>query len=129
MTGRARGVVLYDADCGFCKWSLGKILAWDRPGRLRAVAIQSAEGERLLAELSPEAKLASWHLVDEAGTLHSAGAAAEPLARMLPGGRPLAAVFRAFPGLTEGAYRYVAENRDRWPRLLRINASCEPRQR
>src|SRR5437763_17088280 len=123
MTGRARGVVLYDADCGFCKWSLGKILAWDRPGRLRAVAIQSAEGEHLLAELSPEAGLASWHLVDQAGTLHSAGAAAEHLARMLPGGRPLAAVLRALPRLPERAYHHLADNLDRWPRLLRLDAS------
>ena len=118
---------MYDGDCGFCKWSLDKILAWDRRGRLRAVAIQSAEGGRLLAGLSPDARLASWHLVDESGTLYSAGAAAEPLARMLPGGRPLAAVFRAFPRLTERAYRYVAEHRDRWARLLGIEASCEPR--
>ena len=129
MTARALGVVFYDADCGFCKWSLDKILAWDRRGRLRAVAIQSPEGERLLAELSRDARLASWHLVDEAGTLYSAGAAAEPLARMLPGGRPLGAVFRAFPRLTERAYRYVAGHRDRWARLLGIEASCEPRQR
>ncbi|MGZ4318858.1 MAG: thiol-disulfide oxidoreductase DCC family protein [Gaiellaceae bacterium] len=129
MTEGTRGVVLYDADCGFCKWSLDKILAWDRPGRLRAAAIQSAEGERLLAGLSPEARLGSWHLVDGDGTLHSAGAAAEPLVRLLPGGRPLAAVFRAFPGVTERAYRYVADHRDRWARLLRIDASCEPRHR
>ena len=44
--GRRRWPVLYDADCGFCKWSLDKLLAWDRRQRLRPVAIQSAEGER-----------------------------------------------------------------------------------
>jgi predicted DCC family thiol-disulfide oxidoreductase YuxK len=123
MTDGGRAVVLYDPDCGFCKWSLDRILAWDRPGRLRAAPIQSAEGERLLAGLSPQERLGSWHLVTADGTRYSGGAAAEPLARLLPAGRPLAAVFHAFPGLTERTYRYVAAHRDRWARLLRIDAS------
>jgi predicted DCC family thiol-disulfide oxidoreductase YuxK len=126
---RRQSVVLYDRDCGFCKWSLDKILAWDRAKRLRAVPIQSEEGERLLARVDPDARLDSWHLVTSEGQLFSAGAAAGPLARTLPLGRPLAAVFGAFPGLTERAYRYVAGNRDRWARLLRIDADCELRPR
>ena len=121
MTVPARTIVLYDQDCGFCKWTLDKILAWDRPKRLRAVAIQSDEGARLLAEVDPAARLDSWHLVTPDGSLFSAGAAVEPLARALPGGRPLAAVAHALPGLTERAYRYVADHRSTWARLLRIN--------
>lgn len=124
-----RNVILYDRDCGFCKWSLDKILAWDRSKRLRAVAIQSDEGERMLAGLDPETRLDSWHLVRTDGRLFSAGAAAAPLARLLPGGRPLAAVFTAFPRFTDRAYRYVADHRDRWARLLGIDASCEVRRR
>ena len=121
--------MLYDEDCGFCKWSLQKILAWDRSERLRPVPIQSDEGRRLLAPLVPDARLDSWHLVTTDGTLFSAGAAAEPLARMLPGGRPLGALFHAFPGFTERSYRYVARHRDRWARVLRIDANCEVRRR
>ena len=49
--------VLYDRDCGFCRWSLDKILAWDRRRRLRPVAIQSEEGQRLLAPVPPEHRL------------------------------------------------------------------------
>ena len=49
-----RHVVLYDADCGFCRWSLDKILRWDRCRQLRAVAIQSEEGDRLLAGMSED---------------------------------------------------------------------------
>ena len=124
-----QSVVLYDRDCGFCKWSLDKILAWDRSRRLLAVPIQSEEGERLLDRVDPGARLNSWHFVSSDGELFSAGAAAGPLARTLPFGRPLAAVFGAFPGLTERAYRYVAGHRDRWARLLRIDANCELRPR
>ena len=77
-------VILYDRDCGFCKWSLDKLLLWDRARRLHPVAIQSDEGERLLAGLSPAERLDSWHLVRPDGTVISAGAAAEPLARPAP---------------------------------------------
>ncbi len=121
-------IVLYDGDCGFCMWTLNKILAWDRAHRLKSVAIQSEEGELLLAGVDPEQRLDSWHLVTEDGMLYSAGAAAAPLALLLPGGRPLAALFAAFPRLTDSAYRYVARHRDRWVRLIGIDASCEPRR-
>jgi predicted DCC family thiol-disulfide oxidoreductase YuxK len=121
-------VILYDEDCGFCKWSLGRILAWDRSRRLRPVAIQSEEGGRLLAAIDPVARLDSWHLISD-GELFSAGAAAAALARILPGGRPFAAVFRALPDQTDRAYRYIARHRGRWARLLGIDANCESRRR
>jgi predicted DCC family thiol-disulfide oxidoreductase YuxK len=129
VTAYRQSVVLYDQDCGFCKWSLDKILVWDRSQRLRPVAIQSAEGDHLLAAVEPRARLDSWHFVNEDGKLFSAGAAAEQLARVLPWGRPLAAAFGAFPGPTERAYSYVARHRDRWARLLRLDANCELRRR
>lgn len=119
--------VLYDSDCGFCKWALDKILVWDRNRRLRPVAIQSEEGQRLLAEIPAERRLESWHLVSD-GDVRSAGAAAPDLFRALPGGRPLAALLRAFPGPTERAYRWVAGHRDLLARLLRIDATCELRR-
>src|SRR5207248_892628 len=85
-----QGVVLYDQDCGFCKWSLAKVLRWDHSKRLRAVPIQSEEGARLLADVPPDQRLESWHFVDRDGKRFSAGAAAAPLARALPRGRALA---------------------------------------
>src|SRR5205814_9034890 len=100
----SRYAVLYDRDCGFCRWSLDKNLAWDRRHCLRPVAIQSGEGERLLETVPPERRLDSWHLVAD-GKVLSAGAAAPPLFASLPGGRPLAALLRTFPGATERAYR------------------------
>ena len=120
--------MLYDEDCGFCRWSLDKILLWDRRETLRPVAIQSPEGERLLAAVPRESWLESWHLVLPSGEVRSAGAAAEPLARMLPGGRSLAFLFARFPGVTQRAYRWVAEHRDGLTRLLRIDSSCAVRR-
>ena len=120
--------VLYDEDCAFCRWSLDKILAWDRRRRLRPVAIQSEEGQRLLADVPESERLDSWHLVLPSGQVRSAGAAAAPLAELLPAGRPLAFLCRTFPGLTDRAYRRVAANRNRFARRLGIDASCQLRR-
>ena len=109
--------MLYDADCGFCRWSLAKLLAWDRRGRLRPVALQSREADSLLAGMREEERMASWHLVSD-GEVRSGGAAFEPLLRMLPGGRPLAALAARAPRLTECGYRWVADHRSAFGRLL-----------
>jgi predicted DCC family thiol-disulfide oxidoreductase YuxK len=120
--------VLYDDDCGFCKWSLDKILLWDRHGRVRPVAIQSPEGQELLSGVPPGERLDSWHLVEPDGRVVSAGAGAAPLARVLPGGRPLGFLFARFPRATERAYRFVAGHRDWFARRLGIADSCELRR-
>lgn len=105
-------VVLYDADCGFCRWSLDKILQWDRGRQVRAVAIQSEEGDRLLADISEDERLASWHFVIPDGRCFSGGSAAGPLARLLPLGLPVAVLAETFPRTTDHVYRWVASNRD-----------------
>jgi predicted DCC family thiol-disulfide oxidoreductase YuxK len=106
-------VLLYDDDCGFCRWALGKVLSWDRGGRIRPVPIESDEGDRLLAALDPEERGRSWHLVDASGRLHSAGAAFPPLLRLLSGGRLPARLADAAPGLVDRAYFFVADKRSR----------------
>ena len=81
----SEAVLFYDADCGFCRWAIDKLLAWDRAGRLRPAALQGPEADRLLPGLSEETRMASWHLVVD-GDVYSGGAAAAPLLRLLPGG-------------------------------------------
>jgi predicted DCC family thiol-disulfide oxidoreductase YuxK len=112
-------VILYDADCGFCRWSLAKILAWDRRGHLRAVALQDPEADALLPGIDSTRRMASWHLVTPDGAIYSAATAFPPLLCLLPGGRPLAAVAGAFPGVTGVAYRWAARNRGGLGRLVR----------
>ena len=121
--------ILYDSDCAFCKWSIDKILFWDNRGRLRALALQSDEAVELLAGTAEKDRLRSWHLVTPDRSVLSAGAAAGPLARLLPGGRPIAYLFELFPVATERAYRWVATNRARFGRMLQIDASCRDRFR
>lgn len=124
----SEAVILYDADCGFCRWAVDKVLAWDRAGKLRPTALQGPEADRLLRGLSDEEKMASWHLVID-GNRYSGGAAAAPLLRLLPGGRPLASVAAAFPGASDHAYRFVARNRDRFGRLAGTRCAVDPGRR
>jgi predicted DCC family thiol-disulfide oxidoreductase YuxK len=117
-----RHVVLYDEDCGFCRWSLARLLRWDRAGRLRAAPIQSEEGDGLLADLSEEDRLASWHLVTPDGRRYSGGAATGPMARLLPAGAPVAFLAETFPRSTDRLYRWVARHRDMLGRRLGAQA-------
>jgi predicted DCC family thiol-disulfide oxidoreductase YuxK len=110
--------LLYDSDCGFCRWSLGKVLAWDRRRRIRPVSLQSKEAERLLAGMPEEERMASWHLVGEGGEVSSAGAGIAPLLRLLPGGAPLAAVAARAPRAMERGYRFIAGHRSLWGKLV-----------
>jgi predicted DCC family thiol-disulfide oxidoreductase YuxK len=110
--------VLFDRDCGFCRWSVGKLLAWDRRGRVQALAIQSDEGQRLLADLAPAERLASAHAVDAEGRRTSGGDVLAPVADVLRGGRPLAALARRTPTVMRATYRVVAGRRSWWGKLL-----------
>jgi predicted DCC family thiol-disulfide oxidoreductase YuxK len=125
-----RAVLLYDSDCGFCRWSVDKVLAWDRRRRLRPVALQDPEAEALLPGMDEETRMASWHLVLPESEVYSAGAAAPPLLRLLPGGKGPATLLAAFPRLTNRAYRLVARNRDRFGRLVGAKAcAVDPARR
>lgn len=121
-------ILLYDEDCAFCKWSLDKILAWDRRDRIRPVPIQGPVGQQLLADVPAEKRLASWHLVTPSGRVLSGGPATEELARVLPGAQPLALLVHAFPGATERAYRWVAARRGRLAELLRVDSDYKLRR-
>lgn len=111
-------ILLYDSDCGFCRWSLGKVLAWDRRERLRPVTLQSKEAEGLLAGRTEEERMGSWHLVGRDGEIRSAGAGIAPLLRLLPGGSPFAAMAARAPRVMERGYRFVAGRRSLWGKLV-----------
>ena len=116
-------VLLYDADCGLCRWSVAKLLAWDRQKLLRPLPLQDPEADALLADMEPDRRMVSWHLVSPDGQVYSAGSAVPVLLRLLPRGQPLAALAAAFPRLTDKAYRWVARNRHALSGKLRME-SC-----
>jgi predicted DCC family thiol-disulfide oxidoreductase YuxK len=109
--GAVRYVVLYDADCGFCRWTMAQIVRWDRHGVVAPRQIQSEIGERLLEPVPVGERLESWHLVRGDGCVYSSGAAFVPLLAALPGGGPLARLSTRCPAAAERSYRWVAHNR------------------
>jgi predicted DCC family thiol-disulfide oxidoreductase YuxK len=115
----SRWIVLYDSDCGFCRWSLARLLALDRNRRLRPVALGTPEADELLADLTPEQRAASWHLIAPDGRRASGGPAAAPLLRLLPAGHAPAAVLERMPRTTERAYRWVADHRSTLSKAIR----------
>lgn len=125
--------VLYDGDCGFCKWSLALLLRLDREGRLRPLPLQAPAAEPLLGDLEPEQRLASFHLVAPNGERRSGGAALPELLRQLRGCSLPAALFARFPGATDRGYRWVATHRvglSRWvPRRWKRQATARVRAR
>ncbi|HJU57765.1 MAG TPA: DUF393 domain-containing protein [Actinomycetota bacterium] len=117
-----RWTVLYDEDCGFCRWSVERLLRLDGGERLRATPIQRVEGQAMLVDIPVEQRLISWHLRSPSGKVVSAGAAVEPLLRLLPGGRAFAWIAAGFPRLTERLYGWIARHRTELGRLLGAKA-------
>jgi predicted DCC family thiol-disulfide oxidoreductase YuxK len=111
-------LLLYDEDCGFCRWSLSWVLRADRRGRVEPVELGSDRADALLSDMPPAERAASWHLASPDGQRWSAGYAAPPLLRLLPAGRLPAAVLAAAPELTDRAYRWVADHRSAFSKLI-----------
>jgi predicted DCC family thiol-disulfide oxidoreductase YuxK len=121
--------ILYDADCGFCRWSLAQLLRLDRHGDLRPIALQDPEADILLSGMTRNQRMASWHLVDDTGRVRSAGDAFSPLVRLLAGRHRLARVLAAHPSLTGLAYRIVAGRKSWLGRLIPAASAARARQR
>jgi predicted DCC family thiol-disulfide oxidoreductase YuxK len=97
---------------------MGVVLVLDRRRALRPVALQDAQAAELLPGFGEDERMASFHLVEAGGGVHSAGEALSRLMNFLPGGRVFAAITRRWPAATERAYRLVADNRDRLGPLI-----------
>jgi predicted DCC family thiol-disulfide oxidoreductase YuxK len=110
--------ILYDRDCGFCRWSLAQVLALDRDRKLRPLALGTPEANALLFDLDVEQQMASWHLVDPDGNRWSGGIALAPLVRVLGGGEATAALLSRAPRPLELGYRLIASNRSRISQLI-----------
>ena len=106
-----RATLLYDRDCAFCRWSMRQVFAWDGSRRLRPLALQEPEAERLLGDLDEAERMASWHLIGPDGARTSAGRAVAPLLRVLRGGSRLADLAERFPRALDAAYAFVAGHR------------------
>lgn len=122
-------IVLYDPDCGLCRWCTALLLRWDVAGRLRPLALGTRRADALLADLTPEQRTASWHLLAPGGERRSGGAALAAVLGLLPGGRLPALLLARLPGLTERGYRFVARHRGTLSRLIPARAKKRAAER
>ncbi len=106
-----QAAVLYDRDCGFCRWTLAALLDLDRAHRLRPVALQDPEADLLLRGMPAGPKYASAHLVTADGQIYSGGLAVAPILELLPHGTSFARVARLVPGPLRQGYDWVARHR------------------
>jgi predicted DCC family thiol-disulfide oxidoreductase YuxK len=100
--------LLYDADCGLCKFVVARVLELDRRRRFRPLALQDAQAAALLPAMTEGERMRSFHVVDAAGSVHSAG---DGLAELFPS-------LRRSPRVASRLYWLVADNRDRLGRLI-----------
>ncbi len=119
--------VLYDADCGFCRWSVAWLLQHAQDGAVQALAIQSAEARALLLAAGvPARRSAALRARHCRRRLAGRRCAAEgkphrSSRRVLrgPTGRAVALAIGVVPApLRDFAYRRVAANRIAVGRLV-----------
>ena len=111
MEARRDHALLYDGDCGFCRLATKTAMRLDDDQRLRAVAIQSEEGQRLLTEVPEDLRLDSFHVVTPGGHVVSGPEAAPLLARLLRGGHVPSRAMRRFPRQTAASYGFISRHR------------------
>jgi predicted DCC family thiol-disulfide oxidoreductase YuxK len=110
--------ILYDADCGFCRWSVALLLARDGNGALVPEAIQGPAGERLLAHMTPAERLARAHVATADGRVFSGGDGLAPVLHALEAPRPLVATVARASRPVRWVYGQIAARRSTLGRLL-----------
>jgi predicted DCC family thiol-disulfide oxidoreductase YuxK len=93
-----RPVLLYDANCRFCRFSARIVAQLDRGARLAYLPLDDPAADGLLASVSPDERFESWRLVRRDGSVVGYGWTRSRLA--------------------DAAYRLVARNRGRLGRLV-----------
>lgn len=117
MPTRSEGaVVVFDGVCVLCNGWVRFLLRYDRRGRYRFAAMQSASGRELLSRHGLDADdPLSFLLVDEAGAWTDSDAIGRVLHGLGGGWRVVSKMLLAVPrALRDRGYRFTARNRYRW---------------
>ena len=96
-----RPVLLYDADCRFCRFAARAVSRLDRRDRLALLPLGDAEATPLLAEVPAGERFSSLRLAEPDGRLLARGAAV----------RAVVAALGARSAGLERAYDFVASRR------------------
>jgi predicted DCC family thiol-disulfide oxidoreductase YuxK len=111
-------IVLYDADCGFCRWAMAWAVRRDHRHVLVTVPIQSPLGAELLVDMVASERLRSAHVVRADGRRRSGGAAAAEVLSVLPATRVLGRLAGRMPRSAALLYGAVAARRTSFGRFV-----------
>ncbi len=111
-------IVLYDAECGFCRWAMAWAVRRDHRHVLVTAPIQSPLGCELLVDVVPSERLRSAHVIRDDGRRRSGGAAAADVLSVLPPTWVLGQLAHNLPGTTALLYGAVAARRKSFGRLV-----------
>ena len=101
-----RATLIYDGQCGMCRDAVELLRRWDRDHALAYVPFQDSAGVARFGIELP-ALAAAMHLILPDGRVFAGADAAPELARLLPGKRWMAPLYRV-PGVRPAARRVYA---------------------
>jgi len=121
-----RPIVLFDGDCGFCRF-------WVERWRARTRGLVDFAPAQQEASRFPQVTEQAWRrsvqLVTPAGEVYSAAEAVFRTLAYVPGYRWMLGMYRYVPGtrpLAEAAYRLVADHRNFFSKVLAIAWANDP---
>ncbi|MGH7539120.1 MAG: thiol-disulfide oxidoreductase DCC family protein [Gemmatimonadales bacterium] len=107
-----RATLIYDGECGMCRFAVARVRVWDREHRIALVPFQDQQAVARFGIGLP-ALAAAMHLVLPDGRVYAGADAVPEILKILPGKRWFAWGF-AVPGVRPIAryvYRRIAERR------------------
>ena len=114
-----RPVLLYDADCRFCRFAARLVVRADRGDELVLLPLQDDKASSFLADLPESERRATWRLVFGDGSRTGYGRGVVELLRAMRLPRPAARAVGALPPrVLDDLYGLVARNRGRLGRLV-----------
>lgn len=118
--------IIYDGECRFCLWSVGRIRRLDRDGRFEYIPRQQPDLDARYPVLAASDFNTGLRLIHADGAVHVGADAVYQIYRRLPPWHLVAWVYR-IPGLTQLfriGYALVARNRHRFGRV-RPGLACD----
>lgn len=121
---RERHTIIWDGDCGFCQWSVQRLMRRDRHGRFDDVPRQRATQPPMTPELMERTSREVVVWTRDGELLGGADAVLFVLGETGWGFMARLLAKRPCIGLMRWGYRWVADHRLLISRLLRLPATC-----
>lgn len=108
-------IILFDGVCNFCNSAINFVIKRDKKAKIHFAPLQSATGQKLLAEYGLPAQEMTTFIFIYNGKAYTKSTAALKVCRYLNGLWPLLYSFIIIPKfIRDGIYNWIAKNRYKW---------------